>query len=289
MHYASKTASASRGIPAIRLTLRNPSGFSVPVQFLVLIQNPAGGGSRQFNRFLQDATRIRFCYAKSGSKGGILTLDTETTPTQKTVGFPKTCGNFSTKSHPTTPKVKVVRPEQIRLLLERSTRFAGGGSHRFNHFLAELTARADLFAAAGNCVAKKRCLLFRMPHGFDFATQNLGAREEFLHLIRKPPPLRKNVGFPNLCGNFSTKSRPTTPKVKVVRPEQIRLLLERSTRFAGGGSRQFNHFHAELATGQICSRLMETALQKKYCLLLGCHTDSILLRKIWEQGRNSYT
>jgi len=25
--------------------------------------------------------------------------------------------------------------------------------------------------------------------------------------------------------------------------------------FAGGGSRQFNHFHAELATGQICSRL----------------------------------
>ena len=84
-------------------------------------------------------------------------------------------------------------------------------------------------------------------HGFDFATQNLGAREEFLHLIRKPPPLRKTVGFPNPCGNFSTKSRPTTPKVKVVRPEQIRLLLERATRFAGGGSRQFNHFLTELA------------------------------------------
>ena len=85
-----------------------------------------------------------------------------------------------------------------------------------------------------------------MPHGFDFATQNLGAREEFLHLIRKPPPLRKTVGFPNPCGNFSTKSRPTTPKVKVVRPEQIRLLLERATRFAGGGNQPFNHFHAEL-------------------------------------------
>ena len=51
--------------------------------------------------------------------------------------------------------------------------FAGGGSRQFNHFHAELTARSDLFAAAGNCVAKKRCLLFRMPHGFDFATQNL--------------------------------------------------------------------------------------------------------------------
>ena len=129
MHYVSKTASASRGIPAIRLTLRNPSGFSVPAQFLVLIQNPAGGGSQPFN-----------------------------------------------------------------------------------HFLAELATRADLFAAAGNCVEKKILLTFRMPHGFDFATQNLGAREEFLHLIRKPPPLRKTVGFPNPCGNFSTKSRPTTPK-----------------------------------------------------------------------------
>ena len=95
---------------------------------------------------------------------------------------------------------------------------------------------------------KKILLTFRMPHGFDFATQNLGAREEFLHLIRKPPPLRKTVGFPKTCGNFSTKSRPTTPKVKVVRPEQIRLLLERATRFAGGGSRQFNRFLAELAT-----------------------------------------
>ena len=96
--------------------------------------------------------------------------------------------------------------------------------------------QARFVAAAGNCVAKKILLTFRMPHGFDFATQNLGAREEFLHLIRKPPPLRKTVGFPNPCGNFSTKSRPTTPKVKVVRPEQIRLLLERATRFAGGGS-----------------------------------------------------
>ena len=30
---------------------------------------------------------------------------------------------------------------------------------------------------------------------------------------------------------------------------------DRKGRFAGGGSRQFNHFHAELATGQICSFL----------------------------------
>ena len=87
--------------------------------------------------------------------------------------------------------------------------------------------------------------------------------------------------------------------------------------FAGGGSRQFNHFHAELATGQICSFLTEltvgkakvvrpeqirllleratrfaaaeNCVAKKRCVLLGCHTDSILLRKIWEQGRNSYT
>ena len=119
--------------------------------------------------------------------------------------------------------------------------FAGGGSRQFNHFHAELTARADSQAAgAANSITsmqnwpqarfvrscwKLRCkkilLTFRMPHGFDFATQNLGAREEFLHLIRKPPPLRKTVGFPNPCGNFSTKSRPTTPKMKVVRPEQI--------------------------------------------------------------------
>ena len=72
----------------------------------------------------------------------------------------------------------------------------------------------------------------------------------------------------------------TVGKAKVVRPEQIRLLLERATRFAGGGSRRFNHVLAELTTGQICSQLLETALQKKRCVLLGCHTDSILLRKI---------
>ena len=162
MHYASKTASASRGVPTIRLNLRNPSGFSVPAQFLVLIQNPAGGGSRQFNRFLAELATGQIC---------------------------RSCWKLR---------------------------------------------------------CKKNTVSFRMPHGFDFATQNLGAREEFSHLIRKPPPLRKTVGFPNPCGNFSTKSRPTTPKVKVVRPEQIRLLLERATRFAGGGSQPFNRFHAEL-------------------------------------------
>ena len=37
-----------------------------------------------------------------------------------------------------------------------------------------------------------------MPHGFDFATQNLGAREEFLHLIRKEPAPRKTVAFPKV-------------------------------------------------------------------------------------------
>ena len=33
------------------------------------------------------------------------------------------------------------------------------------------------------------------------------------------------MGFPNPCGNFSTKPRPTTPKAKVVRPEQIRVAI----------------------------------------------------------------
>ena len=37
---------------------------------------------------------------------------------------------------------------------------------------------------------------------FDFATQNLRTRGEFSHLIRKPPPLRKTVDFPNPCDNF---------------------------------------------------------------------------------------
>ena len=59
----------------------------------------------------------------------------------------------------------------------------------------------------------------------------------------------------------------TVGKVKVVRPEQIRLLLERATRFAGGGSRQFNYFHAELTARADLSQLLETALQKKYCFL----------------------
>ena len=84
MHYASKTASASRGIPAIRLTLWNPSGFSVPAQFLVLIQNPAGGGIRQFNRFLADLAQAGF------------------------VRFQR---------NPQQEKAKVVRPKQIRVTI----------------------------------------------------------------------------------------------------------------------------------------------------------------------------
>ena len=114
MHYASKTASASRGIPAIRLTLRNPSGFSVPAQFLVLIQNPAGGGSRQFNRFLAELATGQIC---------------------------RSCWKLR---------------------------------------------------------CKKTLLTFRMSHGFDFATQNLGSREEFSHLIRKEPAPRKTVAFPKV-------------------------------------------------------------------------------------------
>ena len=45
---------------------------------------------------------------------------------------------------------------------------------------------------------KKTLLTFRMSHGFDFATQNLGAREEFSHLIRKEPAPRKTVAFPKV-------------------------------------------------------------------------------------------
>ena len=147
-----------------------------------------------------------FATQNLGAREEFLHLIRKPPPLRKTVGFPNLCGNFSTKSRPTTPKVKVVRPEQIRLLLERSTRFAGGGSHQFNHFHTGLAARADLFAAAGNCVAKKRCLLFRMPHGFDFATQNLRTREEFSHLIRKPPPPQENRRFSQDLWQFSAKT-----------------------------------------------------------------------------------
>ena len=123
MHYASKTASASRGVPAIRLTLRNPSGFSVPAQFLVLIQNPAGGGSRQFNRFLAELTTGQIC---------------------------RSCWKLR---------------------------------------------------------CKKTLLTFRMPHGFDFATQNLGTREEFPHLIRKEPaPTQKNRRFSQDLWQFFHKN-----------------------------------------------------------------------------------
>ena len=123
MHYASKTASASRGIPAIRLTLRNSSGFSVPAQFLVLIQNPAGGGSRQFNRFLAELATGQIC---------------------------RNCWKLR---------------------------------------------------------CKKNTVTFRMSHGFDFATQNLGTREEFPHLIRKQTTLtQENRRFSESVWQFFHKN-----------------------------------------------------------------------------------
>ena len=44
-----------------------------------------------------------------------------------------------------------------------------------------------------------------------------------LHTVRKEPafPLRKTVGFPKTCGNFSVNPRPTTPKARNVSDEQI--------------------------------------------------------------------
>ena len=111
------------------------------------------------------------------------------------------------------------------LFIERTSSFTGGGSQSFNHFLAELTARADLFAAAENCVAKKTMRTFRMPHGFDFATQNLGTRAEFPHLIRKPPALRKTVGFPKICGNFPQKPRPEARQTTEMRYNCLKLDL----------------------------------------------------------------
>ena len=67
----------------------------------------------------------------------------------------------------TVGKAKVVRPEQNRLLLERTSGFAGGGSHRFNHFLAEL-ATGQIFSFLTELSA------LRLSQGLDFAPQNLG-------------------------------------------------------------------------------------------------------------------
>ena len=76
--------------------------------------------------------------------------------------------------------------------------FAGGGSHRFNHFLAELTARPDLFVPNGTRSKKKqRSLdlskslwqLYRL--GFDFGVgmwyseEKEGSAPGHLHLWHK--------------------------------------------------------------------------------------------------------
>ena len=55
-----------------------------------------------------------------------------------------------------------------------------------------------------------------MPHGFDFATQNLGAREEFSHLARKQylHP-RKTAVLPKSCCIFSGFQRNELVPVRV--------------------------------------------------------------------------
>ena len=118
--------------------------------------------------------------------------------------------------------------------------FAGGGSRQFNHFYAELTARADS-QVAGATVSitslqnwpqarfvrscwKLRCkkrLLLLGCHTDSILLRKICRRASGLF---QPHP-KKTVAFPKTCGNFSTKPRPTTPKAKVVRPEQIRVTI----------------------------------------------------------------
>ena len=85
--------------------------------------------------------------------------------------------------------------------------------------------QARFVAAAGNCVAKKYCLLLGC-HTDSILLRKIWeqGRNSYTVYANHPHP-RKTVGFPKTCDNFSAKPRPTTPKAKVVRPEQIRVAI----------------------------------------------------------------
>ena len=58
------------------------------------------------------------------------------------------------------------------------------------------------------------------------------------------------MGRSSWMGSYKRIRRRREPPI-----QSLPCRTDRKGRFAGGGSHQFNHFHAELATGQICSRL----------------------------------
>ncbi|MBR2362425.1 MAG: hypothetical protein IKA80_07245, partial [Spirochaetaceae bacterium] len=82
----------------------HPCSFFDWVSYILLCESDKKmrfcGEKFGFLKFLVDiATRIRFCYAKSVGERQVYSC-----PTQETVGFPKTCGNFSSKTPSNYPK-----------------------------------------------------------------------------------------------------------------------------------------------------------------------------------------